>query len=148
MKKTLFILIIAINTSCMKDTIIVNPDSIKIAKETGAFIKEFECDTSVIVFNNNKYEIEEVYITYLIDSKKVYKHTTNLLIKTYDIKNKKYDFPDTTFFEIMIDSVNYNVGWRSRKLESEIPLNSNHFTLIYYDKDIKRVINFKEKLEK
>jgi hypothetical protein len=132
----------------MKDTIIVNPRSLSEAKDSGAFIKEFEAENSVIQFNNNDFIIKEVYLTYLIDSEKVYNHTYNLVFRTYDVKNKKYDSPDYRFFNVSIDSTNYNIGHRSRKLIcGDIPINTENFKLIYNDNNIKKTINFKEKIE-
>ena len=132
----------------MKDTFIVSPLSIKKSKERNAFIKEFEADKSIISFNDNNYLLDEVYLTYKIDSEKVYKQVITLVIKTIDIKTHKFDCPDDySKFEIIIDTTIYDLGRNSFNFFSEIPVNSKYFTLVYYDNNIRKVVNFKEKVE-
>jgi len=129
----------------MKDTFIQSPDSVKESKERNAFIKEFVGDNSVISIDNNKYLLKEVYLTYSIDSKKVYKHASSLIFKTINIKTKKFDCPeDYTKFKILIDEMQYDLGDVSSNLACEIPVSTNYFKLIYYDNGVKRIINFKE----
>jgi hypothetical protein len=142
----IIIIIIIMCFSCMKDTFIVNPRSVKEAKERNAFIKEFVGDTSVISIDNNNYLLKEVYLTYMIDSKMVHKQAINLVFKTANIESGLFDCPsDYTKFEINIDNKKNDFGINSRNLVSEIPINSTYFTLVYYDDGIKRIINFKEK---
>ena len=108
--KNLFLLIILVfNFSCMKDTFIVNPRSVKEAKETNAFIKEFLGDNSMISINNKEYFIEEVYLTYKIDSKNVYKQAVNLVFKLKDKRTKEINCPeDFTKFTIIADKKKYD----------------------------------------
>lgn len=130
----------------MKDTFIVNPRSVKEAKERNAFIKEFMGDDNVISFEGNEYLIDEVYLTYGIDSKKVHKQAVSLIFKTINTKTRKIDCPDDyAKFEIIIDTINYDLGERSHSLESTIPTSTSDFVLVYYDNKIKKIINFKEK---
>jgi hypothetical protein len=133
----------------MKDTFIVYPLSIKESKERNAFIKEFVGDTSVISFKNNDYLLDEIYLTYKIDSKKVHKQAITLVFKTIDIKTQKFDCPDDySKFEIIIDTKKYGLGRNSFNLSCRnIPIDTKNFKLIYYDNNIKKVINFKEKVE-
>ena len=146
MKKLFLLIIIFFNFSCMKDTFIVNPRSIKEAKERNAFIKEFMGDGSVISFEGNEYLIDEVYLTYGIDSKKVHKQAVFLIFKTINTKTRKIDCPDDyTKFEIIIDTIKYDLGERTHSLESTIPTSTSDFVLVYYDNKIKKIINFKEK---
>jgi hypothetical protein len=147
--KNIFILtIFIINFSCMKDTFIVNPRSVKESKEFNAFIREFVGDTSVISIDNKNYLLNEVYLTYKVDSKNVYKRAISLVFKTVNKDSKVNDCPnDYTKFEILIDTSKYNLGENSRNLVSHIPDDTKKFTLVYYDKNIQRVINFKEKVE-
>ncbi|MCC9073267.1 hypothetical protein LNQ49_16945 [Flavobacterium sp. F-65] len=129
----------------MKDTFIQSPNSVKESKERNAFIKEFVWDNSVISIDNNKYLLKEVYLTYSIDSKKVYKQVSSLIFKTIDLKTKEFDCPeDYTKFKIVIDEIQYDLGDVSRNLACEIPVCTNYFKLIYYDNGVKRSINFKE----
>jgi hypothetical protein len=131
----------------MKDTFIVYPLSIKESKERNAFIKEFVGDTSVISFKNNDYLLDEIYLTYKIDSKKVHKQAITLVFKTIDIKTQKFDCPDDySKFEIIIDTKKYGLGRNSFNFFSEIPVNSKYFSLVYYDNNIRKVVNFKEKV--
>jgi hypothetical protein len=131
----------------MKDTFIVYPLSIKESKDRNAFIKEFEADTSVISLNDNDYLLDEVYLTYKIDSKKVHKQAITLVFKTINLKTQEFDCPDDySKFEIFIDSTKYSLGRNSFNLSCrEIPINTKKIKLIYYDNNIKKVINFKEK---
>jgi hypothetical protein len=133
----------------MKDTFIVNPRSIKESKESKAFIKEFVGDKPIISIDNKKYLLREVYLTYKIDSKKVYKQAVSLIFKTINIKTKDIDCPnDYTKFEIIVDETKYNLGNNSNNLVCDypsIPIKTNNFLLIYYDNQIKRVVKFKEK---
>ena len=146
MKKLFLLIIIFFNFSCMKDTFIVNPRSIKEAKERNAFIKEFMGDGSVISFEGNEYLINEVYLTYGIDSKKVHEQAVSLVFKTINNKTQKFDCPDDyTKFEIIIDTIKYDLGERTHSLESTIPTSTSDFVLVYYDNKIKKIINFKEK---
>lgn len=140
--------IFVINFSCMKDTIIVNPRSIKESKERNAFIKEFVGDKSIITIDNNKYLLKEVYLTYKIDSKKAHKKAVSLIFKIMNLKTQEFECPDYTNFEIIARNLKYDLGERSRSLVNDhpsIPINTSNFTLNYYDNKIKRVINFKEK---
>jgi hypothetical protein len=128
----------------MKDTFIQFPNSVKESKERNAFIKEFLGDNSVISIDN-KYLLKEVYLTYYIDSKKVYKQASSLIFKAINLKTKEFDCPeDYTKFKIVIDEMQYDLGNVSRNLACEIPVSTNHFKLVYYDNGVKRVINFKE----
>ena len=146
MKNLFLIIILVFNFSCMKDTFIVNPRSIKEAKERKAFIKEFIGDNTIISFEGNEYLINEVYLTYGIDSKKVHKQAVSLVFKTVNNKTQKFDCPDDyTKFEIIIDTVKYDLGERTHSLESTIPIGTSNFLLVYYDNKIKKIINFKEK---
>lgn len=130
----------------MKDTFIVNPRSIKEAKERNAFIKEFIGDNTIISFEGNQYLINEVYLTYRIDNKKVYKQAVSLVFKTINNKTQKFDCPDDyTKFEIIIDTIKYDLGETTHSLESTIPTNTSDFVLVYYDNKIKKIIKFKEK---
>ena len=132
----------------MKDTFIVNPRSIKEAKERNAFIKEFIGDNTIISFEGNEYLINEVYLTYGIDSKKVHKQAVSLVFKTINNKTQKFDCPDDyTKFEIIIDTIKYDLGERTHSLESTIPTSTKDFVLVYYDNKIKKIINFKESRE-
>lgn len=139
---TFFIL----NFSCMKDSIIVNPRSVKEAKERNAFIKEFIKDDSVIFIDGNEYLINEVYLTYGIDSEKVHKQSVSLIFKTINSKTQKDDCPDDySKFKIIVDTTKYNLGERTHSLVSTIPISTSNFVLVYYDNNIKKSINFKEK---
>ena len=130
----------------MKDTFIQSPNSVKESKERNAFIKEFVGDNSVISIGNNKYLLKEVYMTYSIDSKKVYKQASTLIFKTINLKTKEFDCPeDYTKFKIVIDEMEYDLGDVSSNLASEIPVSANYFKLIYYDNGVERIINFNEK---
>ncbi len=157
MKNLLVAIILIFNFSCKKE-ILVNPDSIKEAKECSkyikdlngcsmAFIKEFVGDNSIISIENNKYLIKEVYMTHMVDHDTVYKHATSLLFKTFDLKRKTFGCPeDYTKFEIIADKISYTLGNNSDKLVSYIPITTSYFQLVYYDNKEKKVINFKEKL--
>ena len=149
MKKKIIVPIIIMCFSCMKETFIVNPRSVKEAKECNAFIKEFVGDKTMIEIENKKYIIEEVYLTYKVDSKKVYKQAVNLVFKFIDLKSQQINCPDDyTRFEIVTDNLNYNLGYQARNLISRIPIETTNFTLNYHDDNgIKRFINFKEKVE-
>jgi hypothetical protein len=130
----------------MKDTFIVNPRSVKESKESNAFIKEFVGDTSVISINNDEYLIEEVYLTYLIDSEKVHKQAVSLVFIMLNKKTKEINCPeDYKKFEILIDKKKFELGNRSGYLVSSIPLNTSNFQLIYFDNKNKHVVNFREK---
>ena len=145
--KNLFLLIIFVfNFSCMKDTFIVNPRSVKEAKETNAFIKEFVGDNSTISINNKEYFIEEVYLTYKIDSKNVYKQAVNLVFKLKDKRTKEINCPeDYTKFTIITDKEKYDFGNNSGYLVSSIPEKTSSFQLVYFDNEVEKIINFKEK---
>ena len=134
------------NLSCMKDNIIVNPRSVKESKESNAFIKEFVGDASVISINNDEYLIEEVYLTYKIDSEEVHKQAVSLVFRMLNKKTKEINCPeDYTKFEIIVDKKNYLLYNNSGYLVSSIPINTNSFQLEYYDNKNKEIINFKEK---
>ncbi len=145
--KNLFLLIILVfNFSCMKDTFIVNPRSVKEAKETNAFIKEFVGDNSTISIDNKEYFIEEVYLTYKIDSKNVYKQAVNLVFKLKDKRTKEINCPeDFTKFTIIADKKKYDFGNNSGYLVSSIPEKTISFQLVYFDNGVEKIINFKEK---
>ena len=146
MRKLVIIITLFLNYSCMKDTFIQSPNSVKESKERNAFIKEFVGDNSVISIGNNKYLLKEVYMTYSIDSKKVYKQASTLIFKTINLKTKEFDCPeDYTKFKIVIDEMEYDLGDVSSNLASEIPVSANYFKLIYYDNGVERIINFNEK---
>jgi hypothetical protein len=146
MKNLLFLIILIVSFSCLHDSIIVNPNSIQESKARGAFIKEFIGDEQIIEIDSNKYLIKEVYLTYMVDSKKVHKQVSSLVFKTIDLKNRKFDYPDDyTKFEIIVDRTNFEIGVRSGNLVSDIPFNTSSFKLIYNDNGIKSISNFKEK---
>ena len=134
------------NFSCMKDTFIVNPRSVKEAKETNAFIKEFVGDNSIISTYNKEYFIEEVYLTYKIDSKNVYKQAISLVFKIKDQNTKEINCPeDYTKFTIIADKEKYDFGNNSGYLVSSIPEKTSSFQLVYFDNEVEKIINFKEK---
>lgn len=144
--RKIFVLLILILTFSCQDSIIVNPNSIKESMAREAFIKEFIADEQIMVIDSNKYLIKEVYLTYLVDSKKVHKQATSLVFKTINLKNRKFDYPnDYTKFEIIANRTKFTIGVRSGNLFADIPVNVSNFKLIYNDKGIKQVINFKEK---
>ena len=147
MKNKLFLSIFILNFSCMKDTFIVNPRSVKEAKESNAFIREFIGDTTIISFDHKNYLIDEVYLTYKVDSEKVYKQAISLVFKTINTENNIFDYPnDYTKFEILVDTMKYDL-YHNNNLVSDIPENTKYFKLVYFDNNVKRVINFKEKVE-
>jgi hypothetical protein len=145
MRNIFVVSILTVILSC-HDSIIVNPNSIKESKVRDAFIKEFISDEQIIVIDSNKYLIKEVYITYMVDSKNVYKHTASLIFKTIDLKTRKFDYPnDYTKFEIIVDKTKFDISVRSGNLVSDIPVNTSSFELNFNDNGKKRVIYFKEK---
>lgn len=134
--------------SCMKDTFILSPLSINHAKERNAFIKEFVTNDSIVFFNGNEYLFEEVYLTYMVDSKKVYTDAISLIIKTKNIKSQKFECPDDySKFEIVIDTIKYDMGSNAFNLFSNIPKNTSYFTLNYNDNNVTRIVHFYEKME-
>lgn len=155
MKKLILSIILIVTISCKND-ILVNPNSIKEAKEcrkyirtingcSSAFIKKFAGDNSVILIDNNKYFIQEVYLTYMVNHDTVFNHAVNLIFKTYNYNTKQFECPDYTKFEIIADS-KYTLGDTSNNLVAhDIPVNTSHFQLVYYDNKLRRVINFREK---
>jgi hypothetical protein len=146
MKNLFLSIILVFNFSCMKDTFIVNPRSIKEAKETNAFIKEFVGNNSNILIDNKEYLIEEVYLTYKIDSKNVYKQAVNLVFKLKNQSTKEINCPDDyTKFTIIANKEKYDFGNNSGYLVSSIPKKTSAFQLVYFDNQVKKIINFKEK---
>ena len=146
MKNLFLIIVLVFNFSCMKDTFIVNPRSVKEAKETNAFIKEFVGDNSIISIDNKEYFIEEVYLTYKIDSKNVYKQAISLVFKIEDQNTKEINCPeDYTKFTIIADKEKYDFGNNSGYLVSSIPEKTSSFQLVYFDNEVEKTINFKEK---
>ena len=143
MRNIFIFTILIISFSCQHDSRIVNPNSIKASKERDAFIKEFIGDEQLILIDSNKYLIKEVYLTYMVDSKKVHKQAASLVFKTIDLKNRKFDYPDDyTKFKIVINKVKFDISVRSGNLVADIPANTSSFDLIFNDNGIKRVINF------
>lgn len=145
MRNILITTIFVINFSCMKDSIIVNPKNIKDSKERKAFIKEFIGDESIISIDGTRYLLKEVYLTYMIDSKKVHKQAVSLIFKTINLKTQNIECPDYTKFEVIVGDIKCDLGERSNNLVSDIPINTNNFSLNYYDNKTKRVIKFKDK---
>ena len=67
------------------------------------------------------------------------------MIKTINTKTQKNDCPDDyTKFEIIVDTIKYDLGERTHSLESKIPTSTSDFVLVYYDNKIKKIINFKK----
>ena len=134
--------------SCMKDTFILSPLSINHAKERNAFIKEFVTNDSIVFFNGNEYLFEEVYLTYMVDSKKVHKNALRLVFKTKNTKSQKFECPDDySKFEIVIDTIKYELGSNAFNLYCRIPINTSYFTLNYNDNNVTRIVHFYEKME-
>lgn len=145
MKYLLVIIYLLLNISC-KDNYISIPINSKEAKERKALIKEFYGDNSIITINKKKFIIKDVYLTYLIDSKKVHKQAFSLIVKTVDYKTKEDNYPMNFFdFKIKIDTSNYKVYSRSYSLVSDIPKETKTFKLSYFDNKTEKLISFYEK---
>ena len=86
-------------------------------------------------------------MTYKIDSKNVYKQAISLVFKIKDQNTKEINCPeDYTKFTIIADKEKYDFGNNSGYLVSSIPEKTSSFQLVYFDNEVEKTINFKERI--